>query len=407
MAGPRREPPGNLKKDAPSQPQQTAGMWVALGAMCVGALPFSLTGALAFQIRDDLDVGVDKIGAALSMFFVASAIASPFVGRVVEHLGCSVGLRVACIISATCMTGIGIAVTSWWALAGFLGLGGIAQSTFQASTTLLVARNVPADRQGFAFGFRQSATLLSTLLAGLAVPLFSLSIGWQATFMGAGILSTPILLLDGSDQTRGGSSIKSSHRTDTRLIVLLLLALTASLGAVAASSLGTFLVDSSVRAGMAPASAGAVLAGASLLGIVVRLAAGINADRKPRGRIRTVAWMLAIGSLGYLCLATGIVALVPLGAVLGFGGAWGWPGLFSLAVVSQNPSAPASATGITQIGNYVGAALGPSLFGMLVATRGYGLAWGTAWLFAALGSACAVFARRLLGRDVARRLART
>lgn len=85
--------------------------------------------------------------------------------------------------------------------------------------------------------------------------------------------------------------------------------------------------------------------------------------------------MLAIGSLGYLMLASGDGVLVVPGALIAFGAGWGWPGMFNFAVVHQHRSAPATATGFTQMGVYLGAALGPIMFGLLAEVYSFQLAW--------------------------------
>ena len=62
---------------------------------------------------------------------------------------------------------------------------------------------------------------------------------------------------------------------------------------------------------------------------------------------------------------------------MAFAAGWGWSGLFTFAVVKDNPHAPAAATGITQVGKLVGAALGPAVFGWLADSLSYGTAWWT------------------------------
>ncbi|MBI3257172.1 MAG: MFS transporter, partial [Actinobacteria bacterium] len=51
------------------------------------------------------------------------------------------------------------------------------------------------------------------------------------------------------------------------------------------------------------------------------------------------------------------------------------PGLFNLAVVKNNAGSPGAATGITQTGTYLGAVVGPLLFGVAVDAGSYSLAW--------------------------------
>ena len=61
--------------------------------------------------------------------------------------------------------------------------------------------------------------------------------------------------------------------------------------------------------------------------------------------------------------------------MLAFTAAWGWAGLFTFAIVKDNPEAPAAASGITQTGKYIGAALGPPIFGFIADRVSFTAAW--------------------------------
>ncbi|MBW3537240.1 MAG: hypothetical protein KY395_05635 [Actinobacteria bacterium] len=129
--------------------------------------------------------------------------------------------------------------------------------------------------------------------------------------------------------------------------------------------------------------------------MLVRISAGALADRRDSEGLRWCAVLLTAGSVGYLLLAlSGSWLLVP-GALLAMGCGWGWPGLFQLAVVSRNRGAPATATGITQTGVYVGAAAGPVMFGALAGIS-YGLAWAFLAALALAGAVVAATARRAI-----------
>jgi len=82
-----------------------------------------------------------------------------------------------------------------------------------------------------------------------------------------------------------------------------------------------------------------------------------------------------------------------LAPIPAFAFGWSWPGLFNLSVVRNNPSAPAAATGISQIGVFVGAALGPAVGGVIIDNGSYRLLWlfGASTLSA--GSVLAVYLR--------------
>jgi hypothetical protein len=116
----------------------------------------------------------------------------------------------------------------------------------------------------------------------------------------------------------------------------------------------------------------AIGSGSSLL---VRVALGHRADLRADYGFGTVVALLAMGSTGFVLLATGAVAPFVAGAVLAFGLGWGWPGLFNLAVVHLHRTAPGAATGVTQSGIYVGASGGPAAYGLLAGAAGYAGAW--------------------------------
>jgi MFS family permease len=86
-------------------------------------------------------------------------------------------------------------------------------------------------------------------------------------------------------------------------------------------------------------------------------------------------------------------------APLAFSTAWAWPGLFNLAVVRANPSNPASATGITQTGQFIGAVVGPVLFGIVAEHAGFRAAWLTAGAIAGQSATALVLATTRLRKS--------
>jgi predicted MFS family arabinose efflux permease len=141
----------------------------------------------------------------------------------------------------------------------------------------------------------------------------------------------------------------------------------------------------------------------SVVGLVLRLAHGWAADRRSGGHIAVVAASLVLGAGGLALLAVpGTPALV-IGTVLGFGLGWAWPGLLQFAVVRLNPSAPAAATSIVQVGVYGGGFIGPVGFGFLAARFSYPTAWLVGAVTMLVAAALMVVGRQML---VAHRAAR-
>lgn len=356
-----------------------------------GVLPVFLLGALSVQLRADLHFSKTMLGGLLALFFGVAALTSMLGGRVAERLGPARSMRLACAGSGVCSLGVAAGARGVPSLAVALALGGASNALGQPSTNLLLARAVPVARRGFAFGLKQSAIPLATLLGGLAVPGLALTVGWRWAYVagavaaGATLFAIPRVDVP-ADREGEGSHVQA-------LATLALLGIGGGLGAAAAGALGGFFVDSGVASGLSESTAGMVLSAGSAVNFVTRLTSGARADRRGGGHFRWVAIMLVAGASGYLLLAWGNAALFTLGAMLAFGAGWGWPSVFHLAVVVSNPGAPGAATGVTQTGVYVGGCAGPLVFGALAEHQSYAVAWSSAGA-AVVGASALV----LLGR---------
>jgi MFS family permease len=349
-----------------------------LGTTAAGVLPAFLVGGLGVQLRADLDIDAAALGAAAGIPFAAAAVASALLGRVVERFGPGRTLRVAALGSALTMLAIGAFARSWATLAALLALTGVVNAAAQPAANLFLARAVAPTRLGWALAMKQSAIPAGTLLAGLAVPAIAITVGWEWAFVGGAVLAAgAVLLLPPEPRPTPVASADGRRRRDgdVPLAMLALLGTGALLGAATAGAGSAFLVSGSVAAGMGDAAAGLLLTFGSALAIGHRLLAGRRADRSGTRVLRTVALMLAVGSLGSCLFALTSVPGYVLGAPLAFGVGWAWPGLFNLAVVRSNPNAPGAATGITQTGTYLGALSGPLAMGTMVDAWGYQTGW--------------------------------
>jgi MFS family permease len=387
-------------------PARTA-MWAAAAVATAGTLPVFLTGAMAVQMRADIGFDESGLGVTVAAFFGTAAALSAIGGRVAERLGPAGGTRAAATGSAGALLLIGAGARSVPLLLASLVVGGAANALAQPATNLLIAQRVAPHRLGMAFGIKQSAIPIATLLGGLAVPTVALTVGWRWAFVGAAVLALVLAWRDPGGDDDATVRRRGARRTadDTGVRALALLGLGAALGAAAAGTIGSFLVSASVDAGIDEGAAGVLAFVCSAAGITTRMIAGARADVRGGGHLRVVAVMLGIGSLTYVALATRTPALMVVGGLTAYCFAWGWPGLFNLAVVRSNPGAPGAATGITQTGTYIGAVLGPLVFGFTVDAWGYGWSFLGSAAVSALAALAIANARRALKRDQARRAA--
>lgn len=344
----------------------------------LGVLPVYLLGGLAVQLRADLGFTEAQLGLAISAFFATSALASVPAGRLVERTGAVRGMMAALAISVTSMALMGSA-RGWAPLVAGVALGGLSNAVAQLAANLALTQAVPSCHQGLGFGVKQAAVPAASVLAGVAVPLVAVPLGWRSAFFIGAALAVVVTLWGPRPATAAVLARPKRgplRAGDAPLLPLLVLAAAGAFGTAAANSLAAFLVESSVSRGVRPATAGVLLAVGSGVGVTVRVLAGWAADHRDGGHLRVVAMLMATGTVGLGLLAVaGTAPRILLGAVLAFGSVWGWNGVFNLAVIRRNPRAPAAATGITQAGLYLGGVVGPTAFGRSVELWSYAAAW--------------------------------
>jgi len=370
---------------------------VALVTTSAGAFPVFLTAALIVQISSDLSFDLERLGTAVGVYFAAGALASAPMGRLCERLGAAAALRLGGVISATCLTLIALA-PSFAFLTACLFLGGLCNALCQPAANLYVTRTIPASRRGLALALKQSAIPAATLVGGLAVPLVALTIGWRWAFVicaavaAATAASVPAVAA-GAIPTKRGPGGRAPRSA------MLLLAATVGLGAAGAGCLASFCVAGATHIGMADASAGWLMAVGSLLAVIARIGLGHRADRRQGGHLLAVSILLSVGGVAAVALRSSDALWFALAVPVVFGTGWGWPGLFNLSVVTHNPAAPGAATGFTQTGTYIGAALGPTAFGFIAERYSWTAAWSLVPVFFVLAALAAVAARTDIRRS--------
>jgi MFS family permease len=294
-------------------------------------------------------------------------------------------------------------------LSVLLFLAGALSGAMSPGTNLFLARRSAVERQGLAFGLKQSAVPLASLLGGLAVPAVALSVGWRWAFCLGGIVALGAAWLIPASRTSLAErrrQHRAQPRAEVRTGALVVLALGLGLGVLAASGCVAFLVSSAVHIGYQKGTAGLIVAMASVAAVLARIVNGIQADRRGRRHFIVIAMMLGVGVAGYAALAAGAGlgdrVLFAVGAIVALGAGWGWNGLFNFAVVRSHPDSPATATGVTQVGGRLGGVFGPVLIGVVVAHGSYTDGWLVAAGAALCGALVTLAGGRLLRRPSGR-----
>ena len=378
---------------------------LAAGAMTtLASLPVFLLSAQSVLVRDDLRFSEAQLGLAVSAFFGAAALASIAATSLTERLGRRGSTVVAGCLSAGSTLGIAVGGVSYPILLALLVMAGTANAALQTTVNVALARSVPLGRQGLAFGVKQSAVPVATLLGGLAVPAVGVLFGWRWSYAVAAIAAVFVIV--------GGLRLprtprESRHREQrgerapTGALVLVAVAMT--LASAAVNSLGAFLPAWAFGVGLDPGDAGLLLAGVSAVCVLARITFGHAADRRRGRNLPVVSALMAAGAAGLVLLSLDTIGTLIAGAFLAFAIGWSWPGLLLFAVVRLGRDSPATASGAVQGAAFAGGASGPLLFGLLVSATSYPVAWRAAAAVLAVAALLLLLARRRFLTDLNQR----
>ena len=367
---------------------------VSVSYSVLAVLPLFLVSAQAVQLQRDLDFGTARLGLAVSVCFSVSALAATPLGHLVTRIGARAGLKLAAGMALAALAVMTFVADRWWHVAVALALCGVANATAQVATNVVLAGDVPESRQGIAFGAKQAAVPLASLVAGLALPVVGLLAGWRVAFALAAVVVIVALLFQ--PQVSGGRSPRV-RRAGKPTPLLLTLALVGLFAGAVANAIPSFAVDSAVARGFGEASAGLLLALGSLVAVVVRVGAGWVADRRGSIGFSELLWLTGAGAfaLAGLALAGENQVLYVLATLAVFATGWGWPGLIHYATVRSHRETSAAASGFVLSWIYVGNVVGPAIVGFVAEHRSYADAWAYGAVVLALAAGATWVARRL------------
>ena len=353
--------------------------------------PGFLVGALSVQISDEMGVSEAVYGWGLGSFFLAATVGSILLGRLAQRIGPGNQMTAALAVTAGVQIALAATARSFLAVVGFLVVAGLANAANQTAVNLALAR-AELPRLGLAVSAKQSGMPAASLLAGFAVPSLALTVGWRWAYVtGAALAVAAVPVVRAAVESAPiGPRARAAARPVSSLRALVLAAVAGGFLSFSAGTLNAWTVGSGVDAGLGPGPAGLYLGIGAGIGIALRLAGGYWSDtmRLPPFQVAGLTGLIGAASIAALALrAPGPHVAFTL---LAFGGGWIWPAFTNFGIVRTNPDAAGAATGVTQMGIYVGVFLAPLVTGVLIEQSGYPLMWLTTALSAAVGSIIAL-----------------
>jgi MFS family permease len=365
-------------------------MWpAAIGIATILSVvaPCFLAGALVVRMRADFPFSDTALGLAIGLSYTAGALTSWPAGKVADRVGPASAVQLGNALAFTCSLGVALLAQSALAVTALLVLAGWANAFGSPGAAILVRRHLPHARQGLAIGLQQAGAPAGALLAGLALPLIAVPVGWRAAFVVAAATAAATALAAGRLRGREPVAVEATAAQPAEdMTQAVRLGVVAALGNVALGGMIAFVVTAAVDAGAGETIAGVALALASLGALAARVGFGARLDHLGGRALAPVPAMFAVGTTGLLLCATGSPAAILLGAVVAGTLGWGWSGLTLLAAIEANPQTPGASAGVVMTGVYVGAASGPIVFGLLTDHASVTAAWLTAAALLLVGS---------------------
>lgn len=417
----------------PERPGQTVRLMLGASSMTtLGAIPPFLVGAQAVLIMRELDFGPGRLGMAVSTFFAVAAVCTILAGSWFGSWSSPMGRLICGLLVAAGGLGVATQVHAWSWLVVAMAVLGAGNAACQGTSNRTVASVLPPHRRGLGFGLKQSAVPAAIMLGGLAVPTTTVLFGWRSTFLVTGTIGLVValsgaaaLVLSGvrKPRRRGAGTGTTTPETAPygarrhtgvqrqRMVAdrapwgpLLLCGLAITFASSSANFIGAYLASWAHEVGLTVGQAGLLMAAGSGSSILVRVLTGIQADRRHGGNLSVVATMTMIGAacltvIGSVAEPWAVIAFGFLAFALG----WSWPGLMLYAVARVGRDAPTQASSVVQAGAFVGGALGPVSFGLLVSSLGYHGAWLAAAASFLVSGVLTLLARTGFRRDLRRR----
>ena len=337
-----------------------------------------------------LGVTPAAVGYFVTAVYLGSMIGTVTAGGWVGRFG---PIRVSQVGLVLCLAGLATAASGALPLvllgALLLGLG---YGPATPASSVILARTAPPHLVALMFSIKQTGVPLGTAIAGAAVPVLVLVLGWQgaALAIGAACAVCAVALApvrgryDDARNPAAPVSLASAFAPvglivrDRELLELSLVSfIYAGMQITLIAYLVTFLVESFA---LSLVLAGMVMAASQLASVAARIAWGAFADRVATRRV-------TLGLLGVGMSATAALALLagphwPLWALFAFAMAFGatavgWNGVFLAEIARRAPrDRIGDATGGSAFFTFLGVVVTPPLFHVVLqATSSYGMTY--------------------------------
>ena len=389
MSGPAAKERARAAQD-PASRDAALALAITLAIQIFAAMAATAVSVLAPEIGRDVGVAPKLVGVFVGVVYAGSMVASLVSGMFIERHG---AIRVSQVCVLLCAAGIltiaagtAFPATALASLAIAPVILGLGYGPITPASSHILARTAHPSRMALTFSIKQTGVPAGAAIAGAALPVLALHIGWHLTFATIALLGIPVALL--SELVRKSLDVGHAPSHPPSLARLLAplrelvrgramreLALTAFLYAALQVCLVSFIVvylTESLHYSLV--AAGLVLTVANIAGVVGRIAWGGFADFHLAPR-ELLGWLgVAAGVCAFTTAMFGAAwptaAILVTSAIFG-ATAIGWNGVMLSEVARLAPANRVGAiTGAFGFVTFGGVMAGPPAFALIAALTG-------------------------------------
>ncbi len=291
-------------------------------------------GLMLKPMSEDLDVSRSTLSLAVTMFMLVSAVAMPFVGRLVDRWSLRGTVAIGAIIASVGLALMGQVHYSWQVFLVYGVVYALGNSGTSIAPVVVMVSQWFVERRGVATSVAVSGNAIGQLVIVGALASALVAIGWQNSFSVLAVANivvlVPLIWLvvrpgpppEGTNES-GDSGMDPGHQPLTLKRALASRPFLLLVGIYTICGFQDFFVATHVVAfaqdqGVGDVLAGNLLAWMGVMGLLGVLIAGLMADAFGAARPTALCFVMRIGIFALILLAQDTPAILAFGLLYGF-----------------------------------------------------------------------------------------
>ena len=291
-------------------------------------------GLMLKPMSEELEVSRSTLSLAVTMFMVVSAVAMPFVGRLVDRWSLRGTIAVGAAIGAAGLALMGQVQSSWQVFLVYGLVYALGNSGTSIAPVVVMVSQWFVSRRGIATSMAVSGNAIGQLVIVAALASALAAIGWRTSYTVLAVASVavllPIILLvvrPGPSAVEGAAPPASGNEPAPPPLTLrqalasrpfLLLVSIYTICGFQDFFVATHIVAFAQDQGVGDVLAGNLLAWMGVMGLLGVLAAGVMADAFGASRPTAMCFLMRIGIFALIIPLQSTPAILTFGLLYGF-----------------------------------------------------------------------------------------